>query len=262
LLRSLHNKLRLPDKKLTKFTMNFLRLPFRNFLILAPCLAGVHTARGAVTYVDPVDIVIPFSYGGVYLDIVTAASNGAMAGGSVGADSYTLSFSEPASGDWDLNFFFGGAGIAHNQRFQPYRADSTDNLSAIHNVLQGSFINGGPINPEPATGVSAVLGIADFGGSGSGTGGGLDGVLTATHMGLAGNQFASGTPGYIAFVQDPGTATETFGWIGVTLSDDGSTGLIRDWAYSDVALNVGEIPEPSSVTLLLMAGLTLLRRQR
>ena len=84
-----------------------------------------------------------------------------------------------------------------------------------------------------------------------------------THMGPAANQFASGSQstGYIAFVLNPGPG-ELYGWIQVSLSDDGSTGLIHDWAYADTLIEVGQIPEPGSVVLLACGTLALLRRRR
>lgn len=226
------------------------------------------SAKGAITYVDPADIVIPFSFEGVYLDLQTEATNGSTESGSSGvdlggSDYYEISYSEPSSGDWDVNFFFGGAFIAHNTTFQPYRADANDNLSAIDNLGLNTVIDGSPVSPEPATGASSPLTLADFGASGTTTGGGLDGNPTPTHMGAAADQFASGekTEGYVGFVLNPG-ASELYGWIRVSLSDNGTTGIIHDWAYSDSAIQVGQIPEPSSLILLLLGTAGLLRRTR
>ena len=242
--------------------MRFSRVPFHSLTLVGPALLTLSSLHASVTFVDPVDIAIPFNFGGVYLDLNTGNTANSTLGGTAASDSYTISYSQPAAGDWDLNFFFGGTGIAHNSSLQPYRGDGSDNLSAIHNVEAGSIINGGPITPEPATGISTILGIADFGGSGTGSGGGLDGTLTETHMGPADNQFETETSGFIAFVLDPGTPTQTFGWISVSLSNDGTTGFIREWAYSDSPLEVGAIPEPGTFSLVMIAGLALLRRRR
>ena len=229
---------------------------------LALCLASGGWSSAAVTYVDPDDILIPFTFGGVYLDIVTGATDGSTEGGSADADSYTVSYSEPAPGTWDVNFFFGGAGIMHSSTLNVYREDGSDNLSAIHNALIDEVVDGGAITSGSGTGTSVPLTTASIGGSGTGDSGGLDGTPDPTHMGAtAGDQFESGTVGYIAFVLDPG-ASEQYGWIRVTLSDDGSTGLIHDWAYSDVAIEVGQIPEPGSVALLGVGVLGLMRRRR
>jgi hypothetical protein len=48
----------------------------------------------------------------------------------------------------------------------------------------------------------------------------------------------------------------------VFLANDGSTGLIHDWAYSDAPLAVGAVPEPSSIVLLLAGAMALFRRKR
>lgn len=226
-------------------------------------LAAGGWAQAVVTYIDPPDILIPFSFGGVYLDIETAAENSSSSSGAGAVDSYTISYTEPASGDWDVNFFFGGALVLHNTSFQPYREDNSDAISAIHNVAVGSVIDGSAVSPEPASGSSSPLTTVSLGASGTTTGGDINGNQTPTHMGAAGDQFASGsgTEGYIAFVLNPGPG-ELYGWIRVTLSDDGSTGLIHDWAYSDVAIEVGQVPEPGSVALLGLGVLSLMRRRR
>ena len=77
------------------------------------------------------------------------------------------------------------------------------------------------------------------------------------------NQFAKGSQseGYIAFVLNPGP-NELYGWIRVSLSDDGSTGAIHDWAYSDSAIMVGEVPEPGSLVLLFAGAALAFRRVR
>ncbi|MDA7888713.1 hypothetical protein N9A86_04975 [Akkermansiaceae bacterium] len=85
------------------------------FSISFACIA-LGSVKAAVTFVDPVpDISIPITFGGIYLDLVTEGESSSSQGGVAdpGGDSYTVSFSEPAAGSWDLNLFFGGAGIAH-----------------------------------------------------------------------------------------------------------------------------------------------------
>lgn len=227
---------------------------------LALCLASAGWSSAAVTYVDPPDIIIPFTFEGIYLDIVTGDEGGSTQSGSADNDSYTVSYSEPAN--WDVNFFVGGAGIVHSSTFNVYREDGSDNLSAIHNALIDEVVDGGAITPGSGTGTSVPLITPSIGGSGTGDSGGLDGTPDPTHMGAtAGDQFESGTVGYIAFVLDPGPS-EQYGWIRVTLFDDGSTGLIHDWAYSDTPLAVGVIPEPSSLVLLVAGAMALLRRRR
>jgi hypothetical protein len=234
-------------------------LPIALFAVATTC------AQAAVTYVNPEpDISIPISYGGIYLDIVTAEENTSTGGGSPdgSGDSFTISFSEPPSGNWDVNFFFGGAGIAHNTTFQPYRASDCDNLSAVDNLTVAQTLDGNPISPEPATGLSTPLSVADFGGSGYGVGGGSGVSTSGDHMGTNDDQFSSGTIGYIGFVLDPGTLNEQYGWLRVTLNNDGTPGIIHDWAYSPDPIAVGAIPEPSAASLLALAALVFFRRRR
>lgn len=228
-------------------------------------------ASAAVTYVDPVDIVIPFSFQGVYLNLETEATDtfGSDPGGTPGdvtgnpaSGDFTVSYSEPA--DWDVNFFFGGAIIAHSTTFQPYRADGSDtgNLSAIHKMTSGTTIDGSTVGVSQVDSTGPTY---NLGGSGTTTGGDINGNQSPTHISAtpSATQFTSGggDTGYIAFVLNPDT-TPLYGWIQVTLADNGSTGAILDWAYSDQPLDVGTIPEPSSSILLLLSSLALLRRKR
>lgn len=244
---------------------------FLKTCLVALALGTGISAHGAITYVDPDDIVIPFTFEGVYLDIQTAAENGSTQSGMAGVDGggsdyYEISYSEPASGDWDVNFFFGGAFIAHNTTFQPYRESNSNNLSAVDNLGLNSteVIDGGAIL-DGAGSNSAPLTLSDFGASGTTTGGDINGNQSPTHMGGSADQFASGSQseGYIGFVLNQDT-TPLYGWMRVSLSDDGSTGLIHEWAYTDdvAGIQVGQVPEPNSLLLLLLGAAGLLRRSR
>lgn len=234
----------------------------RKTLTLAMLLAGASLSQAAVTYVDPPDIMIPLTYSGIYLDIKTGGTEEPSSPtGMADGDAYTVSYGEPA-GNWDVNFFFGGAGVAHSPTLQPYRGSTTNQLSAVHNLGLDTLINGGPADPEPPAGPSNPLAIPDFGGSGTGTGGGSGIVNSGNHMGAGANQFVNGTEGFIAFVLDPGTPGEQYGWVRVTLNNDGTEGIIHDWAYAPDMILVGMVPEPSALLLLTFGGLALLRRRR
>jgi hypothetical protein len=53
-----------------------------------------------------------------------------------------------------------------------------------------------------------------------------------------------------------------YGWMRVVLENDGSTGLIRDWAYENSGAAI-TVPEPASSTLLgVCAALLTVRRRR
>lgn len=140
---------------------------------------------------------------------------------------------------WDINPFFGGEGVANSPDFQPAR--TTIALDApILNITLGSTVDG------------SLNFLTDFGGSDS-------------HIGNGAGQFASGTEGYIGFKFTPNDDSGTFyGWMRVALSNDGSTGVIRDWAYetSGSGITVGAVPEPSAFALLGLGAAGLLRRKR
>ncbi|BCX49622.1 hypothetical protein HAHE_35300 [Haloferula helveola] len=222
----------------------------RTALAFLPALVtGTMTATAAITYIDPADIPIPTSFGGIYLDLNTGTANGSTEGNSVGVNSYTISYSEPASGDWDVNFFFGGAAMVHNDSINIYRAgDGTDNFSAVHNLEAGTLVNGA------STGTSQPLAAPTFGGSGA--------YPADPHMGASALQFVNGADGYIGFVLDEGSSP-LYGWMLVQFHDDGTPGLIKEWAYSDSPIEIGQIPEPHPAALLTFAACTvLLRRYR
>lgn len=61
---------------------------------------------------------------------------------------------------------------------------------------------------------------------------------------------------------NPG-AEQLYGWMRVTLTNDGTPGIIHDWALSsDANFTVGMIPEPSVALLGGIGMLCLLRRRR
>ena len=216
------------------------------------------TLHGAVTYSGVVDIAIPTSFNGVYLDLAagtpTTPPDDADA---VNFDSFTQGYSEPS--EWDVNFFFGGIGIAYSDTFNPFVDDSVAQSSQILNVATGT-----DIQSEAA---SRTLGVNAYGGSGRPNGGSGESHFDTPDLNSnpAYSAFTPGTEGYIAFSLDTdGNGTDDqFGWMRVTLTNDGTPGTIHDWAYSDEAgFTVGQIPEPSSLLLVLLGSLGLLRRKR
>jgi hypothetical protein len=236
---------------------------------LAPLLAcglllGAGAARAAVTYSGVVNIGIPTSFNGVYLNLDTPIGidpNDPVEGTDIDPVpdvdfGYTIGYSEPA--DWDVNFFFGGIGIAYSDTFNPFVDDSVAQGSQILNVAIGTNIQ--------SEAASRTLGVNSFGGSGRPNGGsGESHFDTPTLNNATYSAFTPGGQGYIAFAldtDDNGT-DDQFGWMRVTLTNDGTPGTVHDWAYSDEAsFTVGQIPEPSSLMLLLLGSLGLLRRKR
>jgi len=145
---------------------------------------------------------------------------------------------EEAAG-WDINAFFGGEGVGNSPAFQPVRM-TVDVDSAIVNLALGQTVDGS--NTYAAT----------YAGSDS-------------HIGTGPGQFESGVEGYIGFkLTTNADAGPYYGWMRVVLADNGSTGLIRDWAYEDsgAAITVGAIPEASVLGLLVLSATGCCFRRR
>lgn len=189
-----------------------------NFRHLSPALLTFFLSCGSVSAIilsldGEVNIDIPITHNGVYLDFTDTND----------AAAYTFSTAEPAN--WDINFFYGGAAVGTSNTFFPVLASTATN-SAVLNLTPGTVV--GPTSDLPS------------GYSGS-----------STHMGTGSQQFESGTSGYIGFILNPGV-DDYYGWMKLTLNDDGSTGTIHDWAWetSGGSIEIGAVPEPSNVALL------------
>lgn len=210
------------------------------------------SAPGALTYSGLVNIVIPTTFEGVYINLDSGASStGDASSAAADVNSFTVG-AMPVAG-WDVNFFFGGIGMAHDMGFQPFRDDVSDNLSRIESVAEGTVV-------DAASVAAGTLGTPAFGGSGQANGS----PVGESHFGVGLDFFTPGTPGFIAFVLNP-EGTPLYGWMKVTLNNDGGTGLIHEWAYSTDPIEVGmAIPEPSVLGLsgAALAALTLRRRRK
>ncbi|MEI6605473.1 MAG: hypothetical protein WCP35_09195 [Verrucomicrobiota bacterium] len=160
-------------------------------LLCAMRMAWPQSARADVVYSGMQDIAIPADFDGVYLNVVTKQHSTSEISG------------------WDLNAFFGGLGIANSPSFQPVRM-GTGNEDSIVPISFGSSING------------SLSFSADYGCSGAEDDSG--------HLGPGVSQFTDGQAAYIGF-QLTRNNTVNYGWMQVTLTRDGSNGLIQDWAY-------------------------------
>jgi hypothetical protein len=231
------------------------------FLASLGILAASSASLSAVVvYSGVVDIPISTNLSGVYLDLATSGTSTPGNGADVVTpDSYAIGYSEPAT--WDVNFFLGGIGIGYSPTFQPFVDDAVGNRSQVVNVAVDLGISSEAVSRTIGGDVSDGV----YGGSGRSNGGVGESHFDTPAIDSNPNYsvFTPGAPGYIAFVLNPG-AGEQYGWMKVTLTNDGTAGTIHEWAYSDqTAFKVAAIPEPSSTTLCGgFAVLCLLHRRR
>lgn len=174
----------------------FSRIRKHRLLLVAGGLffLGVKILPADIVFSGDKNIAIPSNFDGVHINIV----NG-LAGSSNLAD-------------WDLNPFFGGLFVANSPRFQPVRAGEGQE-DAIIRLAGATFVGG------------ALTYSSDWGGSGAEGGGG--------HLGVGTLQFAEGQSGYLGFKIVLENAASSYGWMRVTLSENGSNGVIHSWAYED-----------------------------
>ncbi len=153
----------------------------------ALALFSAESAEGAVTYSGLQNIAIPANFEGVDLDV-----NG--------------------DSTWDLNFFFGGLGVANNDSLRP-AAMGAGSSSNIRLFSLGSEVK----NTSLFTDGYGVSGAEDNSG----------------HLGPGTSQFGDGAAGYLGFKLERPSDTPVYGWMQVVLTRNGSGGLIKDWAIDD-----------------------------
>ena len=205
-----------------------MRLTLRTILM---SLIALPSLQAAIVYSSIQDITIPISAGGVYIDFTDPSD----------ATAFTSASSEPAN--WDLNPILGGAAFGTSDTFEVVTSDGTTN-STLQNLATSVIVGDGL-----GEGDSFVTGF-----SGS-----------SDHMdGTGSGEFVAGMESYIGFRLDDGASGVYYGWMRVTLRDDGSVGTLHDWAWdtSGAAIQVGQIPEPSVILLSAVGTLLLLRRRR
>jgi hypothetical protein len=198
---------------------------FQLFAAFAITAASAHgTILWSGLVGGPNNITISTTFTGVFIDV----------------DNLSNPSSPTQQTGWDLNAFFGGEGFASSARFQPARASNANN-SAIINLTTGSLVDSSLIYFNGAAG-------------------------SDSHIGNNAGQFVSGSTGFIGFkLIDNSNNGPFFGWMRVNLSNTGATGSIIDWAYETNGnpINVGVIPEPTSLALLALGGsLCAFRRNR
>jgi hypothetical protein len=193
--------------------------------LILPLVAMATTSHAAVIYSGLKDFTITSNYDGIYLDVD--------AGSLVGINAI----------GWDINPFFGGEGIANSPAFQPVRTAS---------ALYAPVVN---LTVGQTVGPTSMFG-SGFNGSGD----------PVSHVGGGVGQFATGAEGYLGFsLTTNASAGPYYGWMRVVLSNTGTSGLIRDWAYDDsgAPITISAVPEVSYATLPLICVASLaLRRSR
>ena len=199
----------------------------RLLLALALLSFGIlPAANAAVVYSGLQNIAIPTTFDGVYINIDNAATSTSTITG------------------WDINPFFGGAGIANSAAFQPART-GTANDDPVVNLAGGSLIS------------SALNFSSGFGGSGD----------PVSYLGNGPGQFAVGQEGYLGFrFTTDSSAGPYYGWMRVLFTADSPGGLIEDWSYDDtgaaISVPLAAVPEPSRALLLMLGCLTACFRRR
>ena len=201
-------------------------------LTLTPILLSLAAAtplQAAISYSGTQNVVISNTFTSLYLDFDDPLD----------ATSFTTSSSEP--GSWDINTFFGGTAFGNSDTFLVSTDDGTVN-STLQNLSLTVVVGDGLGEGENF--------VASFSGS-------------SDHMG---SEFTNGVAGYFGFQIYDGVGDYYFGWMRVTFFDDGSTGVLHEWAWdtSGAAIQVGAVPEPGSLGLLALGAgsLLVLRRRR
>lgn len=154
------------------------------------------TARSEIVFSGGRNIAIAQDFDGVYINVDLENPDAVVS----------------ASGDWDLNPFFSGMGIANSPDFQPVRG-GVGNEDAIIRIGAAALID------------ATATFSSDWGGSGS--------EGESGHIGPGALQFADGKPGYIGFRLDRGGGVWYYGWMRVVLTANGSNGIIQSWAYEN-----------------------------
>lgn len=203
--------------------------------LLPPVFAGI-------VWSGLVEIDIPDDFAGITLDLETGSTSTAQ--------------NPDALHSWDLNFFFGGLGIASSDRCFPVQA-GTDPIESVLNLAAGTIVS---------------QSTEWYGTAHSGSGGDQG----SYHIGSGPDQFIDGTPGYLGFSYrmegepSSGGTGIRYGWMRLTLTDGGGTGMIHEWAYEDsdavgASIEVGAIPEAAACALgfgALAAAAATARRMR
>lgn len=205
------------------------KAPLLSFIAATAAAASVlapSAARAEVIYSGLQAIAIPTTFEGVYLNLDTGITSTSEPG----------NFANGTAG-WDINPFFGGAGVATSPTFLPART-GTGNEDPILALGSGVMVDG------------SLLFSSSYGGS-------------ETHMGAGNGQFQPGQEAYLGFKFTPDSSGGPFnGWMRVVFTNNTPGGVIKDWAYETAtagAITTGNIQRgaPSGgVSVVILSGAT------
>lgn len=193
-------------------------------LLPAVLLAAAAPASATIVYSGVANIPIPYTFDGIYLNVVTGAT----------------SLTEPPdfygspSAAW-INIAFAGVDVVTGDGLAPAAMPAGQVVNIPYNTpidSTGAYVSG----PN----------------------------ASSTHLGPGPGQFTASTPGYIGFRINPSGAGDQFGWLRVSLNDDSSGGIIHSYAYESLtgtAIGAG-VPEPGSTAALLFTAAALLFNRR
>lgn len=199
------------------------------YTTISAVLALATSATADLFYSGVQTIPIPATFDGVYLYLNDPAD----------ASVFTVDTSSTPAPGWDFNFFFGGAALWDSPDVMPVMMANTVN-STLVNLSSGTPID-----------AASIFYTGGFSGSDD-------------HHAMG--EFATGAPGYSGFAWDHddnvGTAPY-YGWLKVTLNEDGSPGTIHSWAWTDdSSIAASAVPEPGSLAFMGLGILLLQRRSR
>ena len=195
-------------------------------LFPAALLTAVTPASAAIVYGGTVNIPIPYTFNGVYLNVLTGATS---------LSEPTDFYGSPSSA-W-INIDFAGVDVVNGDGLFPLIAAPDQVVNIPFNTTidgTGTYASG----PNAST----------------------------SHLGSSPGQFQASVPGFIGFRMNPTGGGNQFGWLRVSLNDDPSGGIIHSYAYENaIGIPIGAgVPEPgsSAAVLLATAGLLVRRRPR
>ena len=193
----------------------------------------------------------------IYSGVQNVSITGIISEGSVDTLSVDLDF----AGGMDLSLSYLGHKSSIETRFSNQVFDGV-NFVRTPTRFVGS-------TGTPGFGIADKLAASTAVGPGSVFLADNGGIPPVTQAGIsdAGGQWAPGDTGYLGFLFNPTGSQVLYGWGQVSVSGDGQTMTLVDWAYDNsgaaISAGVAAAPEPTSAVLCLLgaASLTLRRRR-